>query len=153
MATKSSKPKSSADTGAFPAFKMPGFENVSKMMEQFKLPGMDMKALVEWQRKDFEALAEANREAYEGYKTLFERRNEMFTEALGKWQQKLAGATSPSAFAKQSETAREDMQKAVDDFRELVEMEAQARKRAWKVVQDRMQDNMSHLKGLMQPKK
>jgi phasin family protein len=152
MAT-SSKSKSSAGTGGFSAFKMPGFENVSKMMEQFKLPGVDMSALVEWQRKDLEALAEANREAFEGYKTLFERRNEMFKDALGKWQQNLASAANPSAMAKRTEAAREDVQKAVDDFRELVDLEAQARKRAWKVVQDRMQENMAHLQGLMQPKK
>jgi hypothetical protein len=55
--------------------------------------------------------------------------------------------------AKRTEAAREDVQKAVDDFRELVDLEAQARKRAWKVVQDRMQENMAHLQGLMQPKK
>lgn len=152
MAT-SSKSKSSAGAGDFSAFKMPGFENVSKMMEQFKLPGVDMSALVEWQRKDFEALAEANREAFEGYKTLFERRNEMFKDALGKWQQSLASAASPSAMAKRTEAAREDVQKAVDDFRELVDLEAQARKRAWKVVQDRMQENLSQLQNLMQPKK
>jgi DNA-binding protein YbaB len=38
------------------------------------------------------------------------------------------------------------------DFRELSEMEAEARNNAWKVVQERMQENMANLQKLLQPK-
>ena len=38
------------------------------------------------------------------------------------------------------------------NFRELAEMEAQSRNNAWKIVQDRMQENMASLQKLLQPK-
>jgi hypothetical protein len=44
------------------------------------------------------------------------------------------------------------MQRAIANFRELSEMEAQARNNAWKVVQERMQENMANLQKLLQPK-
>lgn len=144
---------SKSSAGAFPAFEMPSFENLSKMMEQFKLPGVDVSALIDWQRKDFEALAEANREAYEGYMALLERRNEILRESLAQWQDAVSGAADPAAMSKQTEAAREGVQKAIENFRELSELEAETRSRAWKVVQDRMQENMSNLQKLLQPKK
>ena len=39
---------------------LPSLADLTKLAEQFKLPGVDVSALVEWQRKDLEALAEAN---------------------------------------------------------------------------------------------
>ena len=61
-------------------------------------------------------------------------------------------ATSTEAVSKRAEAAKQGMQKAIANFRELSEMEAQARNNAWKVVQDRMQENMANLQKLLQPK-
>lgn len=134
------------------AFGMPSMDELAEMMAQFKMPGVDVNALVEWQRKDLEALAEANREAYEGYKALIERRNEILQEALLGWQGNMQTMMDPEALSRQSDVAREGMQKAIDNFRELAEMEAETRRRAWKAVQDRLQANMDHLQSLMNPK-
>src|SRR5690242_6789629 len=65
---------------------LPSFDDLTKMVENFKLPGIDVNAIVESQRKDLEALAEANRQAYEGIKALAQRRNEILQEALQEWQ-------------------------------------------------------------------
>jgi phasin family protein len=54
--------------------------------------------------------------------------------------------------SKRADAAKQGMQKAMANFRELSEMEAQARSNAWKVVQDRMQENMANLQKLLQPK-
>jgi len=64
-------------------------------------------ALVEWQRKDMEALAEANRQASEGIKALVERRNEILQETLAPWQAALKDATSTDAISKQAEAVRQ----------------------------------------------
>ena len=152
MATSSGKDKKGT-AGAGAAFGMPSMEDLTQMMEQFKMPGVDVNALVEWQRKDLEALAEANREAYEGYKALIERRNEILQEALLGWQNNMQSMVDPNAMAKQSEAAREGVQKAIENFRELTEMEAETRRRAWKVMQDRLQTNMNQLQQLLNPSK
>ena len=42
---------------------------------------------------------------------------------------------------KQAEAFEERVEKSVADFRELAQMEAQARNNAWKVVEERIQEN------------
>lgn len=130
---------------------IPSMEDLAQLMEKFKMPGIDVNAFMEWQRKDLEALAEANRAAYDGYKSLIQRRNEILQEAFVDWQSRMQGMLDPSAMTRQTEAARESMQRAVDNFRELTEMEAEARQRAWKIMQERLQENMEQLQALLNP--
>jgi phasin family protein len=134
-------------TGSFP-----GMEDLKKLIERFQLPNLDIDALIDWQRKDMEALTEMNRQASEGIKALVERRNEILRETLAEWQAAVKETTSAEAISKRAEVAKQGIEKAVANFRELSEMEAQARSNAWKVVQDRMQENMANLQKLLQPK-
>ena len=146
METDSKQP-TGADANA-----MPWLNDLKKLIEKFQLPGVDVGALVEWQRKDMEALAEANRQASEGIKALVARRNEILQETLAEWQAALKDATSTDAMSKQAEAAKQGVQKALANFRELSDMEAQARSNAWKAVQDRLQENLANLQKLLQPK-
>jgi phasin family protein len=132
---------------------MPQFDDFKKLMEQFQLPGVDVGAVVDWQRKDMEALAEANRQAFEGFQALAARRNAILQEAFAQWQSTLKDSTGPDAMSKGAEAARKGVEQAMANFRELADMEAQSRAKAWKVVQDRMQENMANLQKLFQPKK
>jgi phasin family protein len=138
---------SGSDPGAFP-----GFEDLAKLIEKFQLPSVDIDALLDWQRRDIEALTEANRQASEGLKALVERRNEILRETLAEWQAAVKDATSAEAISKRAEAAKQGVQKAMANFRELSEMEAQSRNNAWKIVQERMQENMATLQKLLQPK-
>ena len=45
------------------------------------------------------------------------------------------------------------MKKAMKDFQELAALETKTRTDAWKVVQQRMQENMASLQALMKGKK
>ena len=137
METDSRQP-SASDAGVFPRF-----EDLKKLIEKFQLPSLDIDALIDWQRRDMEALTEANRQASEGLKALVERRNEILRKTLTEWQAAIKDATSAEAMSKRAEAATQGMQKAMANFRELSEMEARARNNAWKVVQERMQENMA----------
>ncbi|MTV18932.1 MULTISPECIES: phasin family protein [Bradyrhizobium] len=141
------KQSDAAGTGA-----MLWLGDLKKMAEKFTLPGFDIAALVEWQRKDMEALAEANRQAYEGIQALVSRRNEILQETLAQWQAAMQDLAGGAAMTKQAEAAKQQVEKAVADFRELSQMEAQARNNAWKVMQERMQENLANLQKLLQPK-
>lgn len=136
---------------------MPWAEDFKKLVDKFQLPGLDLKALMDWQRKDMEALAEANRQAYEGTKTLMERRTEILRDAFSEWQDAMKEATNPAAFgpdavARQTEAAKQGVEAAMANFRELAQLEMQTRTNAWKVVQDRIQENLGNLQKLLQPK-
>jgi phasin family protein len=142
-----SRQSTSPDASVFP-----GIEDLKKLIEKFQLPSVDIDALIDWQRRDMEALTEANRQASEGLKALVERRNEILRETLAEWQAAVKDATSVEAITKRAETAKQGVQKAIANFRELSEMEAQSRNNAWKIVQERMQENMATLQKLLQPK-
>jgi len=127
-------------------------DDLRKLAEKLQVPGLDIGALIEWQRKDMEALAEANRQAYAGVTALVERRNEILQETLAQWQAATKDATGADALAKQAEAAKLGVEKALANFSELSQMEAQSRNNAWKVVQDRLQENLGNLQKLLQPK-
>ena len=135
---------------------MPWLDDFRQMVEKYKLPNVDIAALVDWQRKDMEALVEANRQANEGIRALIERRNEILGETFAEWQaavQNLAGnMTGADVLSKQADIAKQGVEKAVANFRELTQLEMQAHTNAWKVVQERMQENMANLQKLLQPK-
>ena len=63
---------------------------------------------------------------------------------------RLASVVCLLAFA-QTRQASQATQ-AIANFRELAEMEAQSRGKAWKVLQDRFQENVANLQKLLKPK-
>ena len=127
-------------------------DDLRRLAEKFQTPGLDIAALIEWQRKDMETLVEANRQAYEGVRALIERRNEILQETLAQWQAAIKDATGADGLARQAEAAKAGVEKALANFSELSEMEAQSRNATWKVVQDRLQENLGNLQKLLQPK-
>ena len=146
MATATKKPAAAAASASNP---LPSLDDLVKLLERFRLPGVDADALVDWQRKDLDALAEANRQAYAGIKALAERRDEILRDTLVQWQEALKNAIGSDALAKQGEAAKRGLQQAIEHVRELAEMETQSRNNAWQVVRDRTQENMANLQKLL----
>jgi len=146
--TASRKKSDSASVGAWPP--LPSAEDLGQLVERFKLPGVDVSALVEWQRKDFEALVEANRQAVEGMKSLATRQGEILQETLAQWQGAIGSVGGTGGAASGAESVQRGIGQALENVRELATLEAAARGKAWKVMQDRMQDNMANLQKLLQ---
>lgn len=128
------------------------FAGIGKVLEKIKIPGVDLAAIVESQRKDLEALAEANREAYAGIKALAKRRNEILKEVLAEWQGAMKDAGGSEAIGQRVERAKKGIRQAVASFRELAEIEAESRHKAWKVLQNRLQENLASVQKLMRLK-
>ena len=149
-AAKSAAGKSAAS--AKPPMGLPSLADLGKLVGNFKMPGVDLKAIVDSQRKDMEALAEANRQAYEGIKALAQRRNEILKETLTEWQAAMKDATGKDAISKSAERAKQGVKQSIDRFRELAEMEAETRRKSWKVLQDRFQENLQNLQNLLKAK-
>ncbi|HSW05167.1 phasin family protein [Aquabacterium sp.] len=147
MATTTTKKPDAA--AASTTNELPSLDDLVKLLERFRLPGVDADALIAWQRKDLDALAEANRQAYAGIKALAERRDEILRETLVQWQEALKNAIGTDALAKQADSAKLGLQQAIDHVRELAEMETQSRNNAWQVVRDRTQENMANLQKLL----
>ena len=68
--------------------------NLTKMLEQYKLPGIDTKEFMEARRKDIDALAQANRAIYDGMQALAAKQGELLKAAMEDIQSAVKGAAS-----------------------------------------------------------
>jgi len=125
------------------------FPDFGKMLEQIKVPGVDVGRILEAQRKDIEALQKANQAAVAGVQELARRQTEILQEAIAEWQGAMARAAAP---AKQAELAQQAFGKAFADMRELAEMTTRSQQQAWEAVQDRFQQHLEEFRKLMQSK-
>ena len=129
------------------------FGDIAKMMEQFKLPGIDMAAIIESRRKDIEALVEANKAAFESTMALGARQSEMFKEMMQGIQEaaKSAGQGAGDP-VKQGEVVRKAWEKALADMQELAELMRKSQADAMARITERANEHMAEIKKLMQPK-
>src|SRR5574337_827917 len=89
------------------------FGDLTQMLGQFKLPGVDMSALMEARRKDIDALVEANKAAYASMQAIAQKQTEMLTEAMHGIQQAMqnaatGGLTDPTRQAELARDARSE---------------------------------------------
>ena len=99
------------------------FGDITQMLQQFKVPGVDFGALVDARRKDIEALAQANRQAFEGMQAIAKRQAEILQQTMSEWQQaaqNMAGKDLSANAAQQTEMAKAAFEKAIAHMREMV---------------------------------
>jgi hypothetical protein len=123
------------------------FADVTKIIEHFKLPGVDLPAIVESGRKNMDALVEANKAAYEGLQALARKQTEMLTDAMQKIQQ----AAEPGS-GKSQETAREAYQKTLADMKELADIVRRSQTEAMTKVTDRAIEHLRELRKMFESK-
>jgi phasin family protein len=116
----------------------------TKLMSQFRLPGVDFAALVDRERKDIEALAKANRIAFEGWQRLVRRQAEMLRETMKKV---VADVSQENAKKKRADLAKEGFEKALANMRELAEITTQSQKEAFDVVRKRIEENVEGIRN------
>jgi phasin family protein len=132
------KPTEKGAVGDTPVF------DFTKLMSQFRLPGVDFAALVDRERKNIEALAKANRIAFEGWQRLVRRQAEMLQETMKKV---VADANQEDAKKKRADLAKEGFEKALANMRELAEITTQSQKEAFDVVRKRIEENVEGIRN------
>ena len=131
-------------------------DNVTKMLEQFKVPGIDMTAFIESRRKDIDALVEANKAAQDAMQALARKQTEMLTEAMQGIEEAVMSAASGAGGiadpAKQAELARKAYQKTLSDLKELADMARKQQSDAMASLTRRAATNMADVQKMMRPK-
>jgi hypothetical protein len=101
------------------------FVDLTKTLEQFKVPGVDGSAFVAARRKDVDALTAANKAAYEALQDLGRTQTEMLTHAIKGMQESAEGMVREGIkgadSTKQAEAARVAWEKMLADIKELAE--------------------------------
>ena len=132
------------------------FGDLTTMLEQFKVPGIDMSSFAEARRKDVEALVEANKGAYEAMQAMVRTQTEMLTKAMQSIQESAKGLTSGQAgvpdATKQAEVVRAAWEKMLGDMTKLAEMAQKAQADAVARLTARAQENMAEFQQMLRPK-
>jgi len=129
------------------------FGDLQKMLEQFKMPGVDMSAIVESRRKDIEALMEANKATYQSMQALARKQAEILSQTIQGMQEAAKNAVGSAGNpAQQTETVRKAFEKTLADMRELAEMARRSQAEAMAHLTQRGNEHLQEIRKLMQPK-
>lgn len=130
--------KSKSKSDKKPQWEMPDF---TKMMQAYKMPGLDFSAILTREKKNIEALTRANQIAFEGWQALVRRQSEILKETM---EETMAAARKQDA-GKRVEVAKQGFEKALGHMRELAEMATKSQKEAFDVVQKRIAANVQEM--------
>lgn len=134
---------------AYPFFEL----DVSKLVSEFKIPGVDIDALAASQRRNIEAVSAANQLAIEGFQAVVRRQAEILRQTLEESSSlisELMGAGSPEdKLAKQAELVKIAFEKALANMRELAEMVAKSNTEASNVISKRVSESLEEFKAIV----
>ena len=123
-------------------------EQVTSLMDRFKLPGVDIQALVDNQRKDFEAMSKAAQLTAEGAAAVSRRQLEIFQTTSAHVSTMLRDMKLSTE--QQGELAKIAFEAALSSTRELAEMTAKSNEDVFGVVKRRMAENFAQMKSAFQ---
>lgn len=129
-------------------FKTP---DMTKMMEGMKMPGFDTNAVMEANKKNFEALVAANQAAAAGYQDFFKKQMAVFEETMSAAQSQISSMNDnlgPDAAAKQAELMKAAVEKALANMTELAEAAKKANEEAFAIVSARVKESIAEIQAM-----
>lgn len=126
--------------------------DVSKYLGDFKAPGVDVDSLVSSQRKNIEALTQANKLAFDGLQAVVKRQAEILRQAIDEATQATKDIAEPGSpqdkAAKQTELAKEVFERSLSNMRELSEMIAKANSEAFDLLNKRFTQSLEEARDV-----
>ncbi|MBL8350766.1 MAG: phasin family protein [Burkholderiaceae bacterium] len=130
----------SQKTTAAPWGRIPPALDLRKLIDKLELPEVGRR-LVAGQRKDIEALVEANRQAYLALEALGKRQQELLRAAYDAWQtgtREVIAAPDLASKARQSaKRSQQAFSEALADLRDLAEMAVASNRQVLGVLNER----------------
>ena len=111
----------------------------------------DFKTVMDAQRKNIQALTEANQRAFEGWKTMAQRQTEMVSQFMqdnsGLARETFTEGTPEAKFAKQTELLKTSYEKSVLCAQELTEIAQNCASEAAEVINQRVVASLGEIKA------
>lgn len=124
--------------------------DVAKYMGDFKVPGVDVETFVSSQKKNIEALTQANKLAYDGLQAVLKRQAEILRQTVDEVAQVTKDLTEPGTpqdkAAKQAEITKDAFERSLSNMRELAEMIANANSEAFDLLNKRFTQNLDEVR-------
>ena len=131
---------------AYPFFEM----DVSKVLAEFKLPGVDVDAILASQRKNIEALTEANNLVIAGVQAVMKRQAEILKasmeEARAVASEIMVPGSPEAKVAKQAAVVQTAFQAALTNMKELADMITKSNTEAGNVISKRVSESLDEIK-------
>lgn len=135
---------------------IPGYDfditkfDMTKYMGDFKVPGIDVETLVASQRKNIEALTQANKVAFEGIQALFKRQVEIARQSIEESatvaRQVVEAGTPQEKAVRQTELTKDVFEQALANARELSEIVAKSNSEAFDLLNKRFFATLDEMK-------
>lgn len=127
-----------------------GFFDMTKAFGEFRLPGLDVEAVVATQQKNLEALTQANQLAVEGVRALAQRQAEIAQKAFAEASALVREWTQPGApeerLARNVEAAKQAFETGLATARELNELTTKASTDVFSVITRRMSQGFDEMR-------
>lgn len=131
-------------------------EQSTKILQDYKVPGVDTTAIMESSRKNIEALVVANRQAVEGLQAVVSRQGEILRETASETavalKQLSSGGNPADVVSKQVELLNPALERVLSNARELAEMVQKSNTDAFETIKKRFDENLSELKEIAKQK-
>ena len=129
---------------------IPPLPDVGKIIDQLKVPGLDIKQLIESSRKDVEAIVAANERAYNAMDTLVRRQADLLTKSINEWQSGtkdlLTGKAAAKTATRQVDQARQALERALGNAREIAEFVAKSHEDVTGILNRRIQESVEDIR-------
>jgi phasin family protein len=126
------------------------FFDVTKVMGDFRVPALDVEAVVASQRKTIEALTQANQLAVEGVQAVARRQVEIARQAIEEYtsffREIAQPGTAEEKIAKQAEAVKGALEKGLSNARELTAMVTKANAEAFDVLNKRVAEGLDEVR-------
>jgi phasin family protein len=130
------------------------FAHFTKILEQFKVPGIDMKSLIEARRNDIAALTQANKVVYDGMQELVRKQTEILRVTMEGMQttakEMVKGSQTATPGGQPKEVLEQAVQKALANMRELAELVVKTQTEAFSIISNRVVQDVKDMKTLVQ---
>jgi len=126
-------------------------KGMSERLKNLNLNGA-ASALLDSGRKDLQALVQANEKSYKGLQDVVQRQTELLKSSIGEWQgvvKSLPGKNPKESFAQLDEMGKAAFKRALDDIKELAELAATSQADAFKVMRERIDDNVEQARKML----
>ena len=123
------------------------FGDIAKLAQQYKLPGIDIDAVLQGRRKDVETLLEVGRIAQSGAESLAQKQAEMLRASLEDLRSVLSAQANTEGG--KPDAVRQAAEKAIGNVGELAQIALKSQSAAFDAVRQRAQENINELKALL----
>jgi phasin family protein len=127
------------------------FMDFRRVMGEWKIPNFDLDAVAQTQRRNIEALTQANQLALEGTQAVIRRNMELAKQGVEELQSMMSELTKPNGsmedrLARQADFSKKAIEKGIANFRDLADLMTKANTEAMNVLTKRVADSLEEVR-------